>query len=118
MALKVGGSTVVNNSLQLQNIASLDSTTEATISSVASGVPESASMTSFPVGTYSTQFCDSNSANGFTNSSSHFDTITASASTPVRLIYGGYSYDYVQYGTWAYMGRIYSNNTALVCRVA
>ena len=37
MAIQVGGSTVINNSLQLQNIASLDSTTSATIGAAAGG---------------------------------------------------------------------------------
>lgn len=37
MALQVSGSTVVNNSLQLQNIASLDATTTATIGAAAGG---------------------------------------------------------------------------------
>ena len=36
MAIQVGGTTVVNNSRQLQNIASLDSTTTTTISSASS----------------------------------------------------------------------------------
>jgi hypothetical protein len=37
MALQVSGSTVVNDSLQLQNIASLDATTTATIGAAAGG---------------------------------------------------------------------------------
>lgn len=37
MAIQISGTTVVNNSRQLQNIASLDSTTAATISAVAGG---------------------------------------------------------------------------------
>lgn len=37
MALQINGTTVVNNSRQLQNIASLDSTTSATIAGAAGG---------------------------------------------------------------------------------
>jgi len=40
MAIQVGGSTVINNSLQLQNIASLDSTTTATIGAAAGGATQ------------------------------------------------------------------------------
>ena len=39
MAIQVGGTTVVNDSRQLQNIASLDATTTATIGAAAGGDP-------------------------------------------------------------------------------
>lgn len=123
MAIQVGGTTVINDSRNLVNVGGLKTVNGSSILgsgdiSVGSSIPESASMTTFPVGSYAIQFTDSNSANGFTNSSGFFDTISASASTPVRLTEGGYSYTYVNYGTWAYMSRIYSVSGTLVCRVA
>ncbi|MDB4830781.1 hypothetical protein OAH41_06530 [Paracoccaceae bacterium] len=39
MAIQISGTTVINNSRQLQNIASLDSTTISTISAAAGGSP-------------------------------------------------------------------------------
>ena len=77
-----------------------------------------ASTSTFPVGAHGLQYINTSSANGFTSSSAHFDTIAASTSTPVRLVYGGYSYTYVNYGTWMYLARAYGINAALVIRIA
>jgi hypothetical protein len=77
-----------------------------------------ASTSTFPVGAHGLQFINADSANGFTNSSAHFDTIAASVSTPVRLVYGGYSYTYVNYGTWMFLARGYGTSVALVVRIA
>lgn len=57
MAIQVGGTTVIDNSRELQNIASLDATTEATISAVAG-----ASTTYGAVGTYVFGYISSSTA--------------------------------------------------------
>lgn len=101
MAIQISGTTVVNDSRQLQNIASLDATTEATISAVA-GVP----TTTNAVGTYVVAWHE---LSGY----SYGDTISA-ANIKFQTSDGGfYSSDNNGYyntssglsGTWRFMKR-------------
>jgi len=79
------------------------------------GPPETASMSTFPVGAYTIHY-----SGGWDGYAEHFETINAASSsfTSIDLNTGNYASNTINYGTWAYMGRIYAVNGALVVRVA
>ena len=93
MAIQISGTTVVNDSRQLQNIASLDSTTTATIASAAGGgdVPAD-SFLMYPdvPSSYMSQILYISSNSVATGSGRTLQTIQASARGPA---YGTYSGD-------------------------
>ena len=103
MAIQVGGTTVVNDSRQLQNIASLDATTEATISAVA-GV----STTFGDVGTHIIGR-PQNSTNYNTN-----DTASSLKSVE-RTNQNYYPYWNVSQSAWFYAGTINSMSGTWRC---
>lgn len=99
MAIQISGTTVINNSRQLQNIASLDSTTTSTISSASSP-----STTDGAVGTY--MFANNNSGGAVTTGT----TVAGSSLRPTSA--GDPSYtSYSMSGTWRLMGYKQGGNT-------
>ena len=80
-----------------------------------SSIPETASMSTFPVGAYNLHY-----SGGWSGSAALFETLNAATTSfnTIDLSSGNYTGKTINYGTWAYMGRIYGVGAALVVRVA
>jgi len=87
----------------------IDDATEDLVSVPTSGI------TQFPVGSYTIMY-----SGGWGGSPALFDVIDASSNNFVVMDVssGNYTQKTINYGTWIYMGRGYSTNTNLVCRIA
>ena len=82
--------------------------------SSSTSVPTSG-ITQFPVGSYTIMY-----SGGWSGSPALFQVIDASTSNFVVMDVssGNYTQKTINYGTWMYMGRGYSTNTNLVCRIS
>ena len=111
MALQINGTTVVNNSRQLQNIASADSTTQNTINSFVSG-----GDAFFPKGTNMSSIFDTNSVNlaagTYLFKYANYVFSTRTLSLPTSNITGGFiDYNFTIYGSGGWKQQ-YNNSSS------
>ena len=120
MAIKISGTTVVNDSRQLQNIASLDSTTAATIASAGSSFSDTlgaVGSTAWMKGTSTSyKFYQGSTYSGSTLRYAGFFNSSGGTTYSVDSLQGGTSS-----GTWRAMGQSTQNsryNQTLFVRIS
>lgn len=122
MAIQISGTTVINNSRQLQNIASADSTTQNTINSFVSGgdvvIPDDAFTTIFDVssaslsaGTYFVWYT------GYISSNRTFNFPTTNVTGGMFFHANPRDWYFYNGSNWIFMPSISASNTATATSV-